>query len=106
MIFQEGARSKPPRKPFARPTAPRPQRGRSAWRVLAGAAIADHRAMPQWWLALARGPVQPLQDPREPSARCHPPAAGYTDLDTWSGAEMPVMPEGQIVHFHRSAMPQ
>jgi hypothetical protein len=25
--------------------------------------------------------VQSLQDPGEPSARCHPPAAGYADLE-------------------------
>ncbi len=62
----------------------------------AGPAIADDRAMPQWRAWLARGRVQPLQDPREPAARCHPPAARYADLETGSGAEMPVMPEGPL----------
>jgi hypothetical protein len=30
----------------------------------------------------------------EPAARCHPPAAGYSDLEAGGLAEMPVMPEG------------
>jgi hypothetical protein len=40
------------------------------WR--ASAAIVDDRAMPQWRALLARGRMQPLQDPREPAARRHP----------------------------------
>src|SRR6266436_1158238 len=79
----------------------RPRRGRGLvdprgglWR--AGAAGADDRAMPQWGTRLARGRVQALQDPREPAARCHPPAAGYADLEARSVAEMPVMPEGPL----------
>jgi hypothetical protein len=33
--------------------------------------------MPQRRLRLARGHVQAMRDARQPSARCHPPAAGY-----------------------------
>src|SRR6202165_1389055 len=46
--------------------------------------------------------MQPLQDPREPSARCHPPAAGYADLKAGSGAEMPIVPEGPLSAFARA----
>jgi hypothetical protein len=62
----------------------------------AGAAVADDRAMPQWRARLARGRVQPLQDPREPAARRHPPAARYADLEAGGRTEMPVMPEGPL----------
>ena len=49
------------------------------WR--AGAAVADHRPMPQWRARLARGRMQSLQDPREPAARRDPPAARHADLE-------------------------
>src|SRR4029077_6879987 len=62
----------------------------------AAPAIADDRAMPKGRAWLARGRVQPLQDPREPAARCDPPAARYADLETRSGAEMPGRPQGPL----------
>jgi hypothetical protein len=33
--------------------------------------------------------MQSLQDAGEPAAGCHPPAAGYADLETRGRAEMP-----------------
>src|ERR1700694_5810837 len=56
------------------------------------AAVADDRATPQWRPRLARGRMQASQAPREPAARCHPPAARHADLETRSGAEMPILP--------------
>ena len=53
--------------------------GRSAW--WAGAAITNDRTMPQRRTRLARGRVQSLQDPGEPTTERHPPAAGYADLE-------------------------
>jgi len=46
-----------------------------------GTAVTDDRAMHQWRSGLAGGRVQPVQDPGEPAAERHPPAAGYTDLE-------------------------
>jgi hypothetical protein len=43
-----------------------------------------------------------MQEPREPAARRHPPAARHADLETGSRAEMPVMPQGRhapLVHM-------
>jgi hypothetical protein len=56
------------------------------WR--ARAAIADHWAMPQRRPGLVRSRMQSLQDPREPTARCHSSATGYTDLEARGRAEM------------------
>jgi hypothetical protein len=36
--------------------------------------------------------MQALQNPRESSARCDPPAAQYADLETGGGAEVSIMP--------------
>jgi hypothetical protein len=58
-------------------------------------ALANHRPMPQRRLGLARGGVQSLQDPGEPAARCHPPAAGDADMEAGSLAEMPTRRKGR-----------
>src|ERR1700738_2186204 len=60
------------------------------WR--AGAALADHRAMPQWRLPLAAGAMPPLRNRGQHSARTRPPAARYADLETRGRAEMPILP--------------
>ena len=49
------------------------------WRTRA--AVADDRAMYTRRVRLARGRMQPLQDAGKLAARCHPPAAGYADLE-------------------------
>jgi hypothetical protein len=59
-------------------------------------AIPYDRPMPQWRTGLARGGMQSLQIPGEPAARRHPPAAGHSDMETGSLAEMPVLPEGPL----------
>ena len=46
--------------------------------------------MPQ----LAGSRKRQLQDPREPAARRHPPAAGYAAVETGSVIKVPVVPEG------------
>ncbi len=38
--------------------------------------------------------MQPLKDPGEPTARRHPPPAGYANLEARGIAEMPVLPKG------------
>src|SRR5450631_2270024 len=60
------------------------------------AAIAHDRAMPQWRLWLARGHVSSLRNPRQPSARCDPPAARYADLEVGSGAQMPGLQDAPL----------
>ena len=64
------------------------------WRP--GAALAHDRPMHPWRARLAGGRMQPLQDPRKPAARCHPPAARHADLETGSVAKMPVLPQGPL----------
>src|ERR1700732_62155 len=64
------------------------------WRTRA--AVADDRAMPPWRARLARGRMQPLQDPRKPAARRDPPATRHAALETRGLAEVPVMPEGPL----------
>ena len=54
------------------------------------------RAMPQWRIWLAGGDVPPLREPRQPAARCHPPAARYADLEAGSGAQMPLLRQPEI----------
>jgi hypothetical protein len=58
------------------------------------AAVANDRPMPERRPGLARGGMQPLQDPGEPAARCHPAAARHADMEIGSVAEMPVLPKG------------
>jgi hypothetical protein len=36
------------------------------------------------------------RSPRQPAARCHPPAARRPDLEIGSGAEMPVVPDAAL----------
>jgi hypothetical protein len=58
------------------------------------AALADNRPMPQQRPRLTESGVQPLQDPRDPAARRHPPPARYAAVETGGVAEMPVIPQG------------
>ena len=60
------------------------------------ATVPNHLAMPQRRTGLARGRMQSLQDPREPFARRHPPAAGYADLEARSLIEVPVLSERSV----------
>jgi hypothetical protein len=63
----------------------------------AGPAVAHDRAMPQWRLRLAAGEMPSLRDGGQHSASTRPPAAGHTDLETRSGAEMPIVPNAAIL---------
>jgi len=56
------------------------------WR--ASAAVANNRAMHQRWPGLARSRVQQVQDPREPTARCYPPATRYAAVEAGGIPEM------------------
>ena len=88
---------KPPRRPSGKPTVQRPKPGRLAWKATAGRpSPRHHRPMPQRRLRLARGGVQPLQNPGEPALGSHPPAAGHPNLEAGGVAEMPDMPEGPL----------
>ena len=40
--------------------------------------------------------MQPLQDPREPAARRHPPATGHADLEAGSLAEVQILSKGSL----------
>ena len=53
--------------------------GERLW--LAGVAISNDRSVPQRRARLAGGRVQSLQDQSKPTARCHPKAARYADLE-------------------------
>ena len=39
----------------------------------------------------------PLQDPREHPARRDPPSAQHADLETGTGAEMPITPDAALL---------
>jgi hypothetical protein len=64
------------------------------WRT--GAAVPNHRPMPQRRLWLARGSMPSVRDPRQPAARRHPSAARYPDLEIGGGAEMPVVSDAAL----------
>jgi hypothetical protein len=91
------ARANAPGRPSARPTAEA-----EAWSIRMEGFGGPAQPSPTIGRCLNGGlrwlesPVQPLQDPRELAARCHPPAARYADLEAGSGAEMPVMPQGPL----------
>ena len=55
--------------------------------------IADNRAMFEWRLWLARSQMSSLRNEGEPTSRCYPSSARYTNLETGSGAEMSVVPD-------------
>jgi hypothetical protein len=58
--------------------------------------VADNRAMFEWRLLLARSQMSSLRDAGQSAARCHPPSARYADLETGSGAEMPVVSDATL----------
>jgi hypothetical protein len=47
-------------------------------------------------LRLARGHVQTLRNPRQPSARRHPPPARYADLETGKRVPVPILRDAAL----------
>ena len=70
-----------------------PANGRLWW---TGSALANHRAMFQRGLRLARSEVPPVRDSGQHSPGCRPPIPQHADLEVGSGAEMPVVPNAAV----------
>jgi hypothetical protein len=62
-----------------------------------GSALANHRAMPQWGLRLARGEVPQVRDPSQHSVGCRPPTPRHADLEAGSGTQMPVPQDAAVL---------
>jgi hypothetical protein len=86
-----------PRRPRARPTLRNACCGRNRWKVSADPRnLAYISAMPQRRLRLARGHVQTLRNPRQPSARHHPPPPRYAHLETGKRVPVPILRDAAL----------
>ena len=61
-----------------------------------GAAVADHRSMPQRRLRLVGGEVPSMRDQGQHPAGRDQAATQHTDLEAGGLSEMPIMPQGQV----------
>src|SRR6266511_390765 len=59
-------------------------------------AVADHWPVSQWWIGLAGGRMQSLQDASEPATRCYPSSPRYAALEAGGFTKMPIMPKGPL----------
>jgi hypothetical protein len=65
------------------------------WRT--SSALANHRAMSQRGLRLARGEVPQMRDPGQYPFGCRPPISQHADLEAGGGVEMPVVPNAAVL---------
>jgi hypothetical protein len=70
-----------------------PAYGRLWW---TGSAFANHRAMSQWGLRLARSEVPQMRNASEHSPGCRAPTRQYADLEVRGGAQMSVVPNAAL----------
>jgi hypothetical protein len=70
-----------------------PAYGRLWW---TGSALANHRAMSQRGLRLARSKVLPVRDPSQHFTGRRPPTRQYADLETRGSAETPVLQDAAL----------
>jgi len=64
------------------------------WRTRS--ALANHRAMSQRGLRLARSEVPPVRDQGRYSPGCSPPTRQHANLEVGGGAQMPVVPNAEV----------